>query len=283
MTTAMSLRTFSHGTVMWMPLAGRIESASWPSSSVRSSSAHTPAAFTTTLAATSMRRPSASTVAPVTSPLASLTKATTRQRLASTAPRAAAVRAIVSTSRASSVVASKYRYATRQPLAGHRRQVGEGGIGLEALVQAADAEAAGEVVHPHRRAECPGDAARDQPVLGQDRDHERQQADEVRGVAAQPLPLAQRLVDEPHVALLEVPQPAVDELRAAARGPAGEVVGLDQRGREAAARGVESDADTGDAAADDEHVEALAWPGVPASLGGRTVAHSGDFPPRSRV
>ncbi len=33
-------------------------------------------------------------------------------------------------------------------------------------------------------------------------------------VAAQPLPLAQRLVDEPHVALLEVAQPAVDELRA---------------------------------------------------------------------
>ena len=73
-----------------------------------------------------------------------------------------------------------------------------------------------------------------------------------------PLPLAQRLVDEPHVALLEISQAAMDELGAAARGPAGEVVCLDQGGREAAAGGIEGDADTGDAAADDEHVEMLA-------------------------
>ena len=47
----MSLRTLSHGTVMWMPLAGRMESGWVPSSRARTSSAHTPAAFTTTSAA----------------------------------------------------------------------------------------------------------------------------------------------------------------------------------------------------------------------------------------
>ena len=49
---AMSLRTFDHGTVMWMPLAGRIDAGCVPSSSARTSSAHTPAAFTTTRART---------------------------------------------------------------------------------------------------------------------------------------------------------------------------------------------------------------------------------------
>ena len=55
----------------------------------------------------------------------------------------------------------------------------------------------------------------DQPVLaGEHRDDERQEVDQVGGVAAQPLALVQRLVDEPDVALLEVAQAAVDELRA---------------------------------------------------------------------
>ena len=37
--------------------------------------------------------------------------------------------------------------------------------------------------------------------------------DEVRGVAAQALPLAERLVHQPNLALLQVAQAAVDELR----------------------------------------------------------------------
>ena len=47
MTAAIWFRTLCQGTVMWMPLAGRIESGSMPSSSVRTSSDHTPAALTT--------------------------------------------------------------------------------------------------------------------------------------------------------------------------------------------------------------------------------------------
>ena len=42
----MSTRTLSHGTVMWTPLAGRIESGRSNSSSERTSSAQTPAALT---------------------------------------------------------------------------------------------------------------------------------------------------------------------------------------------------------------------------------------------
>ncbi len=52
-TAAMSLRTLCHGTVMWMPLAGRMVSGWVPSSRARTSSAHTPVALTTTRADTS--------------------------------------------------------------------------------------------------------------------------------------------------------------------------------------------------------------------------------------
>ena len=79
----------------------------------------------------------------------------------------------------------------------------------------------------------------------------------MRGVAAQPLPLVQRLVDEAHVTLLEVAQATVDELGALAGRAAGEVLGLDQRGAQPARRRVEGDAGARDAAADDEDVELL--------------------------
>ena len=91
-----------------------------------------------------------------------------------------------------------------------------------------------------------------------------QQLHEVRGVPAQPLALVQRLVHETHVALLQVAQAAVHQLRALRGRPAGEVGGLDERRPQAARGGVEGDAGTGDAAADDEHVEAF---------GGQPVEH----------
>ena len=85
-TAAMSLRTNDHGTVMWMPLAGRIEPGLVPSSSARTSSLHTPVALTMAVARTSMRRPSASTVTPQALPAASLLMAMTRTPLATAAP-----------------------------------------------------------------------------------------------------------------------------------------------------------------------------------------------------
>ena len=86
----------------------------------------------------------------------------------------------------------------------------------------------------------------------------------MRRVAAQPLALVERLVDEADVALLEVAQAAVDELGALRRRPAGEVVGLDEGGAQAAGGGVEGHPGAGDAAADDEHVE---------RLGGQALEH----------
>ena len=77
------------------------------------------------------------------------------------------------------------------------------------------------------------------------------------GVAAQPLTLAKRLVDQPHLALLQVAQAAVHQFRALRRGAPGEVVGLDQGGAQAAGGGVECHAHPGDAAAHHHDVELL--------------------------
>src|SRR3546814_15801908 len=59
----------------------------------------------------------------------------------------------------------------------------------------------------------------------------------------------ERLVDQAHVAVLQVAQAAVDQLRALRRRAAGEVVALDQRCAQAAAGRVEGNAGDGDAAA----------------------------------
>ena len=67
----------------------------------------------------------------------------------------------------------------------------------------------------------------------------------------------QVLVDEADLALLQVAEPAVHELRALRRRARREVVALDERGAQAPAGGVERDAGAGDPAADDEHVELL--------------------------
>ncbi len=99
------------GTVMWMPLAGRMECGFCPSSRARTSSAHTPAALTTTEARMSNDSPSSEvTVAPSTRPSGPVVRAVARTWLAATAPwSSTAVRSTVSVSRASSVRASQYR------------------------------------------------------------------------------------------------------------------------------------------------------------------------------
>jgi hypothetical protein len=64
--------------------------------------------------------------------------------------------------------------------------------------------------------------------------------------------------NEAQVEVLQVAQPAVDELARPRRGADRVVAALDQGDRVAAARGVEGDAGAGDPAADHEHVERLA-------------------------
>ena len=91
-------------------------------------------------------------------------------------------------------------------------------------------------------------------------DH-RQRPHEVRGERGVDLALEQRLADEPEVEVLQVAQPAVDELARARRGAGGVVGLLHQRDRVAARGGVERHAGAGDAAADHEHVERLGGEG----------------------
>src|SRR5258706_591484 len=86
------------------------------------------------------------------------------------------------------------------------------------------------------------------------RQHESERLDKVRSVAHQDGALVQRFADQPEVALREVAHAAVRELRRARRSPLGEVLGLDQRDREAARRGVERHAEPGGAAADDHQI-----------------------------
>ena len=63
-------------------------------------------------------------------------------------------------------------------------------------------------------------------------------------VVAQHLALGERLVHEADLALLEVAQPAVHELRRLRRRARREVVAFDERGAQPAGRGVERDART---------------------------------------
>lgn len=87
-------------------------------------------------------------------------------------------------------------------------------------------------------------------------DEERARLHEVRrDPAQQRFAFDRGLPREGDVALREVAQPAVDELRAVAARAAREIARLDECDRQAAGNGVERDAGAGDAAADDEHVD----------------------------
>ncbi len=90
--------------------------------------------------------------------------------------------------------------------------------------------------------------------------------DQMRGVAEEALALVERLVDQPVIVLLEVSQPAVDQLRRFRRRTRGEILRLDQGGAQPPGRGVEGDPAPGDAASDDEHFEALAGQAVKRGL-----------------
>ncbi len=238
-----------------MPFAGRIESGSACSSRARTSSVHTPVALTTTRARIVTLRPPGVDHGAVDPPVG---VAGERRDAAAVGDDCAVPRRGADDGkRQAGIVGGGVVVQVRrsEPLAGHRRQVCERGVAPEPPVPLADPPAAGQVVHPHRRTEAAGDLARDDAVLGEHGDHERQDVDEVRGVLQQALTFVQCLVDESDVTVLEVPQTAVDELGALRRGPAGEVVALDERGAQPPCRGVERDSGARDPATDHEHVE----------------------------
>ena len=87
------------------------------------------------------------------------------------------------------------------------------------------------------------------------RQHERQRRDDVRRDRQQHFAFGERLGDQPELVVLEVAQPAMDQLGALRRSGRGEIVLFGQQHGKAAARGVARDAGAVDAAADDEEVE----------------------------
>ena len=143
--------------------------------------------------------------------------------------------------------------AADEAVALHRRLGGDHATAAEHAVPL-HAPEAGEHVVERQAGRQLEEADRAAPV---DRDDELLRPDQVRGQRPQPLALAHGLEDEAHVPLLQVAEPAVDQLRRAARRAAREVATLDHGGPEAAHRGVARDAGAVDAAADDEDVERL--------------------------
>jgi hypothetical protein len=89
-------------------------------------------------------------------------------------------------------------------------------------------------------------------------DEKRGRVDEVGRELDHQLALHQRLPDEAEVEVLQVAEAAVDHLRGAAGGADGIVAALQEGDRVSAGGGVEGDAGAGDAAADHDHLEALA-------------------------
>ncbi len=244
----------SRGTTMWTPFDARTRNL--PRSPTRAcrSSVHTPVALTTWWLWTSISRPElrSRTRTPVTcSP--SRRKPTTgafggdgRAVLGRRAGDGEGVAGVVHhgvpvLDRAGQVVAPQRRRDLE------RRAPGQVAVALQPLV------AAERVVQHHPRAHV-GPL----PVLGQ-RVEDRQRPHEVRAERVQEQrPLAQRLAHQAELALLQVAQPAVDELARPAGGAGREVTRLDERGRQPARGRVERRAGAGRACADHHDVEDLA-------------------------
>ena len=86
--------------------------------------------------------------------------------------------------------------------------------------------------------------------------------DKVRGVVDQEAPLPEGLEYEGHIALLQIAHATVNELRAATRGPVGEIARLEQQCIVVPCGGLDRRAQAGRAPADDHDI-----PG-PAVAGG---------------
>ena len=135
--------------------------------------------------------------------------------------------------------------------------MGQGLCPGDLLVATADPHPAGEVVEPQGGQVDPGHPPVDHAVPSEERNEEGEGRDQVRGVLQEPLPFGEVLVDQPVLVLLEVAESAVDQLGRLGGGARREVVLLHQGGAESSARGIQCHAGTGDASADDQHVEGL--------------------------
>ena len=94
------------------------------------------------------------------------------------------------------------------------------------------------------------------PSVFRQRQQKRHLPDEVWGKPrGKQAAFAQRFVDQAHLKVLEVAQPAVDQLGRLRGGAGAEVAGFDERDRQTPGGRVHRCTGTGHAAADDQHVE----------------------------
>ncbi len=119
------------------------------------------------------------------------------------------------------------------------------------------------------------------PAVLEDRPQEGNRAHQVRVQTEQEIPLPTGLPGQAELALRDVAKPAVNQLGGAARGSGGEVTALDEQRSEPAGGRVPENARAGDAAADDQQVDALALgpPESARSLANRPVERRHDRTP----
>ena len=139
---------------------------------------------------------------------------------------------------------------------------------FEAVAEFPQQRLAGDMVGEIDAARLRQDFARAEPVVEEQpdpqhqrrarprhrRQHEPHRPDQVRRHPQQHLALGQRLADQPERAVLEIAQPAMDQLGRGRRGAGAEVVLLEQQHAQAPAGGVARDAGAVDAAADDGEI-----------------------------
>ena len=137
-----------------------------------------------------------------------------------------------------------------QPAALQRRRPADGVVGVDPLVPP-------DAPHPGQHV-VGGEADAEQPASRGVRPHrveEVHRPDEMRGQAHQRLPLGDALVHQPDLVVLQVAQPAVDQLAGLAAGAAGQVAAVDDGHAEPPAGRVQRDAGPGRAHPDDQHVQ----------------------------
>ncbi len=249
MTAAMSQGRAASGTVMWMPLAGRIECGLRSSSRARTSSAQTPPALTTTEARMSKG------VDPVrgdrrsADPPAVVGHEAGHRRVVGGHRTVVEHRGAQDGEGEPGVVGPgvPVEEAGRQPVGPEGGHVGQGLLPGDLLVAPADPDPTGQVVEPQGGPVHTGHTAVDHPGAPEEGDEEGERGDQMGRVVEQALALGEVLVDQPVLVLLEVAEPAVDELGGLGRGARGEVALLDQGGPQSPAGCVEGHPGPGDA------------------------------------
>src|SRR5262249_12337339 len=93
------------------------------------------------------------------------------------------------------------------------------------------------------------------PCILVERNDEAQGMDEVRGIVQQETAFMERFVNKSKVTVLQVTQPAVNQLGGGTAGPGREISFVNECHAQAAQHRIQGDAGSGDAAAKDQKIE----------------------------